>query len=88
VKNSRPILHAKIGCRWCAEVREVLNRQGIGYEQRSVTTNAVASAEMMRLSGQTKAPVLNWSGEILADFGAAELGPFPTAKGLPWKVPS
>jgi hypothetical protein len=35
---------------------------------------------MKRISGQTKAPVLDWSGEILADFGAAELEPFLDAK--------
>jgi glutaredoxin 3 len=46
-----------------------------------VTTDAVAAAEMRRLSGQSKAPVLDWSGEILADFGAAELKPFLAARG-------
>jgi hypothetical protein len=36
--------------------------------------------EMKRLSGQSKAPVLDWSGEILADFGATELVPFLDAR--------
>lgn len=84
--NSRPVLFTKIGCPWCAEARTVLDRHGIAYDERSLSNDADASAEMLRLSGQTKAPVLDWSGEILADFGAAELEPFLAAKILPEKV--
>jgi len=80
--NSRPVLYTKIDCPWCAEAREVLDRHGIDYDERIVTTDAAECAEMMRLSGQTKAPVLDWSGEILADFGAAELEPFLAARVL------
>jgi glutaredoxin 3 len=77
---SRPVLYTKKGCPWCAEAREVLERKGIAYDERSVTANADAFANMLRLSGQTKAPVLEWSGEIIADFGAAELEPFLAAR--------
>lgn len=85
MKSSRTILYTKSGCPWCAEAREVLDRQGIAYDERNVTTDAAAFAEMQRLSGQTKAPVLDWSGEILADFGAAELEPFLAARVGPGK---
>lgn len=78
--NTPPVLYTKTGCPWCAEARAVLKRQGIRYDERSVTANAAAFAEMLRLSGQTKAPVLNWSGVILADFGAAELETFLAAR--------
>ena len=78
----RPVLFTKIGCPWCAQARAVLNRQAIGYDERSVTADAAASAEMLRVSGQTKAPVLDWFGEVLADFGAAELEPFLAARVL------
>lgn len=77
---SRPVFYTKIGCPWCDEAREVLDRRGIAYDERIVTTDATAAAEMKRLSGQTKVPVLDWSGEILADFGAAELEPFLAAR--------
>ncbi|MEY2880185.1 MAG: hypothetical protein RLZZ15_2565 [Verrucomicrobiota bacterium] len=77
---TRPVLYTKIGCPWCGEAREVLDRAGIAYDEKIVTTDAAALAEMRQLSGQTKAPVLNWSGEILADFGAAELEPFLAAR--------
>ena len=78
MKTTHPTLYTKIGCPWCAEAREVLDTRGIAYTEKVVTTNAAAFAEMQRLSGQTKAPVLDWEGEILADFGAAELEPFLT----------
>jgi hypothetical protein len=31
---------------------------------------------MLELSGQTKAPTMDWAGEVLADFGADELDAF------------
>jgi len=71
-----PTLYTKSGCPWCAEVRAVLNQRGLPYTEKNVTADASAAAEMQRISGQTKAPVLNWSGDILADFGAEELEPF------------
>jgi len=88
MKNSRPILYIKTGCPWCAEAHAVLKRHGIAYDERNVTTDAIAAADMRRLSGQTKAPVLDWSCEILADFGAAELEPFLAGKGFTGKAPS
>ncbi len=88
MKKSLPVLYTKIGCPWCAEAREVLNRHGIAYDERIVTTDAAAAAAMQRLSGQSKAPVLDWSGKILADFGAAELEPFLAARVLPGRTPS
>lgn len=75
-----PVLYTKIGCPWCAEAREVLDRRGIGYIEQCVTTDAAAFAEMRRLSGQSKAPVLDWSGSVLADFGAVELETFLNAQ--------
>lgn len=74
--KTQPVLYTKIGCPWCAEAREVLDRRGLSYTEHGVTTDAIAFAEMQRLSGQTKAPVLNWEGEVLADFGAVELESF------------
>jgi hypothetical protein len=38
--------------------------------------------EMVELSGQSKAPTMDWDGDILADFGVDELVPFLRSKGL------
>ncbi len=77
MKNSDlPILYVKTGCPYCTDVIDFLNEHGIGFRQVNVTNDAVAFAEMQRKSGQTKAPTLDWHGQILADFGLDELLPF------------
>ncbi|HEY5552631.1 MAG TPA: glutaredoxin family protein [Opitutaceae bacterium] len=76
MKSNNPVLYTKTGCPWCAEAREVLDRRGIAYTEVNVTTSATAMTEMKRVSGQIKAPVLDWAGDVLADFGASELVPF------------
>lgn len=50
-----------------------LDRHGIGYEVLDVISDATAFSEMIRLSNQTLAPVLEADGKVLADFGADEL---------------
>lgn len=74
--TSLPRLYVKTGCPWCAEAIAVLQQNGVRYDQRNVTTDPRAYDEMVKLSGQSKAPTLDWHGEILADFGADELRPF------------
>ena len=76
MSNLLPILYVKSGCPWCTDAITFLSEHGIGYREKNVTVDAEAHAEMQRVSGQGKAPVLDWNGEILADFGLEELTPF------------
>jgi len=71
-----PILYVKTGCPWCAEVIEFLSEHGIGYREKNISEDPAARAEMARISSQTSAPVLDWHGKILADFGVEELKSF------------
>jgi glutaredoxin len=80
MKTVHPVLYAKVGCPWCAEARHVLASAGVTFSEKNVTVDPSAFAEMRRLSGQTSAPVLDWDGTILADFGAEELKPFLAAR--------
>ena len=73
---SLPVLYIKPGCPWCDEVIDYLDRQRIDYETVVVSGNREAMAEMVALSGQSKAPTLDWHGRVLADFGVEELIPF------------
>ena len=50
-----------------------LDGLGIAYEVRDVIADPKAYDEMIRLSGQTLAPVIDVDGYVLADFGAQEL---------------
>ena len=73
---SLPILYIKTGCPWCDDVIDYLDRQRIEVETIVVSGNREAMAEMVALSGQSKAPTLDWHGKVLADFGVEELVPF------------
>lgn len=66
-------LFIKPGCPWCHEAIDWLDERGIRYEVLDVIRNAAARAEMLELTGQTKAPSIDVDGHVLADFGADEL---------------
>ena len=77
-----PILYVKPGCPWCTEVISFMATHGIPYREQNVSVDREAHAAMVKKSGQSKAPTLDWHGKILADFGVAELGPFLHAQGV------
>lgn len=77
-----PVLYLKTGCPWCIEVVDYLARKNIEVEAVTVSGNPEAMHKMTALSGQSKAPSLDWHGEILADFGVEELVPFLQEKGV------
>ncbi len=79
---SLPILYIKPGCPWCDEVVSFLRRKCIEVETIIVSGNPAAMREMVDLSGQSKAPTMDWHGEVLADFGVRELVPFLSKRGL------
>jgi glutaredoxin 3 len=53
-----------------------LDEHDVTYETLDVIADEKAEAEMVRLSGQTLAPVIDVDGKILADFGPEELAAF------------
>jgi glutaredoxin len=77
-----PILYIKPGCPWCVDVVDFLNRKNIKVETVVVSGNREAMQEMIDLSGQSKAPTMDWHGEVLADFGVDELIPFLRKRGI------
>jgi glutaredoxin 3 len=77
-----PVLYVKTGCPWCIEVVNFLSKNGINYREKNVTEAQGAFDEMVSKSGQKKAPVLDWHGKILADFGVEELVPFLHAQNV------
>jgi glutaredoxin 3 len=69
-------LFIKPYCPWCGEAMRWLDERGIRYETLDVISDGKALTEMVRLSGQTLAPVIDVDGNILADFGPNELEEF------------
>lgn len=60
-----------------------LDERGIKYETLDVIADRDAYAEMLRLTGQSYAPVIDVDGKILADFGPEELAVFWAKISLP-----
>lgn len=71
-----PVLYIKPGCPWCDDVVAFLAKKKIAVKVMVVSGNRETMQEMIDLSGQSKAPTLDWHGEVLADFGVEELIPF------------
>jgi glutaredoxin 3 len=77
-----PILYIKRGCPWCDEVVDYLERKNIEVQTLIVSSDREAMLEMVELSGQSKAPTMDWHGQVLADFGVDELVPFLKKNGV------
>ncbi|HVU26803.1 MAG TPA: glutaredoxin family protein [Verrucomicrobiae bacterium] len=69
-------LFIKPYCPWCHKAMRWLDERGIQYETLDVIADVKAMDEMVKLSGQTFAPVIEVDGKILADFGPEELEKF------------
>jgi glutaredoxin 3 len=69
-------LFIKTSCGWCDQAKDWLDERGISYETINVSADRKAFDEMIRLSSQTFAPVIEVDGKILADFGPDELARF------------
>jgi glutaredoxin len=69
-------LFIKPYCGWCHKAIRWLDDHGIKYETLDVIADIEAYDEMVRLSGQELAPVIEVDGKILADFGPEQLPEF------------
>ena len=69
-------LFIKPWCPWCHRAMRWLDTHGVTYDTIDVTADEAAYEEMIQLSGQDLAPVIDVDGEILADFGPEQLEAF------------
>lgn len=69
-------LFIKPYCGWCHKAIRWLDDQGIKYETLDVIGDSEAYDEMVEISGQSLAPVIDVDGDVLADFGPEELERF------------
>ena len=69
-------LFIKPYCGWCHKAMRWLDDRDIEYEKIDVIADEAAFDEMIRISGQELAPVIDADGKILADFGPEELANF------------
>jgi len=76
VKPKQVRLFIKPFCGWCHKAVRWLDERGIDYETVDVMADETAYDEMIRISGQDLAPVIDVDGEVLADFGPNQLADF------------
>ena len=69
-------LFIKPFCSWCHKAQQWLDARGVKYETLDVIADSKAFTEMINLTGQRFAPVIDVDGKILADFGPEELAKF------------
>jgi glutaredoxin len=69
-------LFIKPGCGWCRKAINWLDDHDIEHETLDVLADDNAYDEMVKLSGQTLAPVIEVDGKVLADFGPEQLAVF------------
>jgi len=67
------IVYTKTGCPWCIGLTDFLKEKGVEFEERNVTENEEFFVEMQAKSGQTKAPVVDIDGKIIADTDKDEI---------------
>ena len=76
MKPKRIRLFVKPYCGWCVKAKDWLDARDIEYEEIDVIADEEAFDEMIQLSGQEFAPVIDVGGKILADFGPEQLEEF------------
>ena len=76
MKPNKVRLFVKPFCGWCHEAEDWLEERGIEFEKLDVISDRAARQEMLELSGQTLAPVIEVDGEVLADFDTDQLEEF------------
>lgn len=69
-------LFIKPYCGWCHKASRWLDARGLDYETIDVMASDAAWDEMVRISDQELAPVIEVDGKVLADFGPEELEEF------------
>jgi len=72
----KPTLYVKTGCPYCKAAMDYLDGNDIGYEKIDVRESDSGMRKLQEISGQTKTPTMDWSGDVLADFGVEELEEF------------
>jgi glutaredoxin 3 len=76
VNATKVRLFIKPYCSWCHKAMNWLDAQGVDYEVLDVIADDAAYHEMVKLSDQELAPVIDVDGRILADFGPDQLAAF------------
>ncbi len=65
--------YLKTYCPWCIELKEFFIKNDIVFEEKDVNINPEFMDEMIKISGQQKAPTVIIDGTVYADVGVEEV---------------
>lgn len=84
MSTPRMFLYVKTGCPWCIGAEEFLQAKKLPYEKVDVRQDAAAYEKLKEISGQDKAPTMEFGEEreVFADFSAEELEVFLKERGV------
>ncbi len=60
-------------CPWCKRVKEFLKTNKVSFKDIDVSSDKKASAEMIKISGQSGVPVTDANGTIIVGFDEEKL---------------
>lgn len=70
--NKKPILYVKAGCPWCEKALSYFKGEKLDLDVREVRSNQPFMEQMVKISGQSKAPTFVHGDFVVADFDVAE----------------
>lgn len=68
----RVVLYSQPGCFFCRLAKEFLDEKGVRYEERDITTDSAALAEL-DTKGVMATPVIVVDGEMIVGFNRSRL---------------
>ena len=67
------IVYSTPTCPYCSMVKEYLKNKNIPFSDIDVSQNITAAEEMIRKSGQSGVPVIDFNGQIVIGFDRSKL---------------
>lgn len=67
------IIYSTPGCPYCSMAKDYFKSKNVPFEDIDVSRNQQAAIEMVRKSGQSGVPVIDFNGEIIIGFDRSRL---------------
>jgi glutaredoxin len=77
-----PVLYVTSGSPACIDAGNFMDEHGIAYRKVDVGERPSARADMEKISGQPRVPVLDWHGRVLTAFDREELVSFLRSRNV------
>ncbi len=83
----RVTIYTSPTCTYCHQAKAYLRARGVAFEERDVSLDPAAAAEMVRLSGQHGVPVITVDGQVVVGFDRRRLERLLSGTSAPGGAP-